>query len=434
MSKRVWFIVIFSFIVFSTVVFSFAYFNSSSFDDFLSDSVYDISSDTAPLSVVQPSSFAWRVVDGLVQRQNGFGTWGPATLGLDQLFNDYNIATLADVQAVAVTPADIVDALGIYFGDIGGIGFPNTNLYTVLNQIRSATEILYNNYLCSSTGWSLLGSGGLIYQPTAPVPISSIINEGFLGIASQMLGYNAPFTYRMYLPGTSSVTNVTASSLGQILGTQSEIFSFLLQSDVNIPYLKSDGTEVSYPYYVNISSIVANGFSGLGSLLRGESGNQGDMTFLDYTDLTKSTVVSSGNILDILSSGFEANQNLLATYLYSHGTDLDVRERENMEDQANIFVDDFTSSSGPGTPSTGNISDSANMSGSVRDLFSTSSSVADAFTQLGSSGNYSYFSQATANELEPSSVVNSYSRYDDGYRDLFSDKLSSIFSGGGSSW
>lgn len=421
-----------------------ALFLSSSVDisdsDFLtpmSDIVYSVRNDVTPLVVDQPSSFAWRVVNGSLQRQNGFGQWETANnLGMSQFFNDYNIATLADVQAAVPTLPDLVSSYNQYFGN-----FPTVFSYRKLGQASNQTSTQFNSYLdLFSTflqEWSLhyvtsarreyLGPDGSVLTVSNTSSQPSLMLYGMLGLSRNMIGPNGSMLFDRY----GSPNDFTVSSiLGGLNAINYNLLS-MYDTDLLTSILQADGTVSDDFNGMHYLHALVVGDKGLAAVMRGQSGNSPNMSFLDYSDLS-STNVSANNILDMLALGFEANQNLLATYLYSHGTDLDIDIRHNMQQQANTFVEQFTSSSGQGTPSDSDISNTAGISGGFSDTFASSATSADAFNQLNNSGNWSYFSQDTANELEPNNQIATFNN--DGYFDYFSQYLEDVRLGVGSTW
>lgn len=431
----------------------------------INDPVYEILPDVNPLLVDQPSPFGWRWYNGVLQRQNGFGTWAEVTSGttLNQLFNDYDIATLTDVQDAALTIPDMVDALEQYFSSsssfvsqsggqnlpqilqttrqaIGSFPFPygrrrinsenstTTNMSSLTHLFATIGSDLQLD-LTNLNGTNYLNEYGIIGPSSINPSITMINSDGFMGIANRLSGNSGTVLFDTFIPGQAGTTNVN-TLLDGISTTNSSLISMLTSTSSTI--LMPDGTAVGVNGRSSLGQISNYGFQGLATILRGASSNGSAIEWMDYSDLSTS-VSAYSNLFDLNAAGFEHLQNLLALYMYSHGTDLDIQERENMQDQAQQFVDDFTSPDGKGTMSKGNMSDMANVSSSMGDNFSSSASVADIFTQLGSGNNYSFFSSEVLSDLE-GNVPASLSVFDDGYVDFLNPHLDEFRESVGSLW
>lgn len=357
---------------------------------------YEISSDVVPYAVGQGSPpIRYNSSTGKWQRYV-LGSWIDisGTPDFSTFLDSYDVATIADVHAASLTVPDVVDALGTYFGSIGGIGFPNTNLYDTLTSIRSGIvssignfPLTYARRFANANGTlstsvsslaqllmtigsdnqvnfltganpTYLDTNGAIQTSSNVLSLVTILRNGLLGLGSDLMGLTGQVSAAVFPYGNTSFVTQQFGSIGSLLASQYSALSRALMFTTGSLYLGPDGTQ--YTYAGNDSALFAlnRGLLGLASILRGQSGNPGNMTFLDYTDLSERNV-AAGDILDMLALGTQDIQNLLATYLFSHGTNLDIDIRHNMEDQAESFVDNFTSSSGPGTPSVSDVTDSA---------------------------------------------------------------------------
>lgn len=302
-----------------------------------------------------------------------------------------------------------------------------SNLLVDVN--KSSTSLLLTlpsgNYL-NSSGASVSGSN---------VPAYTYLTQGFLGIGNDLMGSTGSLTVTYRSPSsTDSSRTITFSSVGQILGQILESQSYEFTSFVGATTLNEDGTTGKLTRNYGLTNIINSSFPGLAAVLRGSSGNIASMSVLSSSDITHSTQFRANNLLDAIVGSIGVLQPDLAMLRFTLASDQDIRMREDLQDQYDSIEDNFTSDNGNGKVNSDQISDTAGMSGGIKNNFNSPSTVADAFSQLGSSDNFSYFSSAVAEELEPSNVVSSYSRFDDGYRDLLSEKLDQIFNGGGSTW
>lgn len=398
-------------------------------------SEYEISPDTSLYSLALNNHWAFR--NGELWR-SAFGdaqSSGQLYSGyVDTFLNEFNLATLQDVQDASLTVPDLVSGLTQYFGSYP---FTYSRRYlfssnpidsTVVNSFTDFLSYLGRDLsfdLVTPTGVYILGPGGLPLNIDS-APIWFINSSGFLGLSQNLVG-NGSQTFIDTLGNTSFVSNVLSgiSKLNTNLLSDLQIFG---------PYhmLLRTG-EIDTVNDASISNITAEGFMGLWQIIHGPNNTEGRLEFLDYTDLS-SEQVENTNLSSLLSIGLSRIQNDFARYLYSHGTDMDIEIRENMQQQADTFVDDFTSSSGGGTPSVSDVSDTAGVSKGLGSVFSTGSSASDVFNTLSSSGNYGFFSTEVQNELNPFYSSRSYSRIDDGYLDYVTPHIDSILGGLGSSW
>lgn len=428
--------------------------------------VYEILDDAVPVLVEQPSSFAWRWYNGSLQRQNGFGTWHDVDsgTGMAQLFNDYDIATIADVQAAAMTISDMVSALQTYFSSgspfvsqsggqnlpqilqttrqaigsfpytatwyqSGGTGNVNSiSVSSLTDLVNRALRILSYNQVAAS-GLPILRNDGSIVSSSVAWNDANVSMQGFAGLAQRLSGQTGSAQFDIFALGSGTSRQVS-TLMDALSAMNTSNISALTMSNGNVLY--PDGVTQSITGRLSLANINDYGFQGLATILRGASSNGVGIEWMDYTDLSTSTSGYS-YLFELNAAGFQNIQNLLAKYMYSHGTDLDIKERENMQPQADQFVEDFTSPSGKGTMSTGNMSDMANVSSSMGDNFKSDATVSDVFTQLGDGDNYSFFSSEVLSDLE-GQVPSTFSTYDDGYIDFLSPHLDQFREVVGSSW
>lgn len=358
-------------------------------------------------------------------------------VNLGTVLQAYDIATVADVQAAAVTIPDLVSSYTQYFGPFPfnySRTRPNSSgLVTPLNNFRDLVTAIAQDLqldLCTLTNRTYLTDAGVSSNSATSVGLVDINRYGFLGLSANLLGPSGSALFMDYTGNSNSY-----SSLLRAMSSTNDSFLKSINRYGESSILDSDGSVQTVNNVLN-SQILANGFLGLRSIIHGQSASEGSYSFIDFTDLSVEDTVTSDNLFSVVATGIERMQHDFAYYLYSHGTNMDIEMRQNMQEQADAFVDDFTSSSGQGTPSASNISDTAGISGSIKGAFSGSSSPADAFSQIVDSGNYGFLSSQVQQELNPFHSSRAYS-VDDDHDDVHNyvqDKLDSILRGVGATW
>lgn len=443
------------------------------------NTIYDVMSDVSYIDIVPPAgAVRYRWNNGVLQANYGTsGRWDDVTSPVELLYmlNQLGVASIDDIP----TSQQYYDSLSQYFGThslpySGSVFEPGGNGLSIHSYSDIFDFLSWNNHLLSYLfttlpQWAYLNPmGGLTINPSN-ISFSGLTTNGFLGLGTLLGGASAPAYSHLtedgmisgisqpylkslneaiiglyngvysksgsyiYDPGQTAPFSVSFSDISSIL--RSYFQRLQLASVSQIGYLDIDGllNSTHDGQYVTLSDITASGFRGLGTILRGTDGIPLNRRYnsIDYKTNTVHTD-NLDNIFDLLLYPLTDIQNDLALYLYSHGTDLDIKERENMQPQAEEFVDDFTSSSGAGTPSVGNIKDTAGVSGSMKSLFESSTTPSDAFNQLGDDGNYGFLSSQTQQRLNP--FYNPNARSFDGTVDYVTPKLQSIFGGVGSHW
>lgn len=307
----------------------------------------------------------------------------------------------------------------------------STNVSSQTQSINSTNSSLFSQYFRGAA--TILDSDGTAVNDI--FTIEGINARGFIGLANRIFGTSTVQMNRHLLGSSEWNTPFVASSLKDVLATYLLDLDSALYIAPGNNILYNDGSLSSTASVTPLSDIVRRGFLGVGNTLNGYNVEGYSYSWIDYSDPSKVKVITETNILEAIVGLHGDVQNMLAEYMYSHGTDLDIKERQNMQQQADAFVDDFTSSSGSGTPSVDNISDTAGVSGGIKNTFSGSATPSDVFNQLGNSDNYSFFSSQVQNELNPFVNYRSYSLDpSDQIEDMVSPKLESILGGVGSSW
>lgn len=415
-----------------------------------------------PFALVEDSIYTFR--SGELYRAPFGGTGSLYTGTLTSALNELNVATLDDVQAAAMTIPDMVSALQQYFSSGGSYESfgGNMNLPQQIDSFKSLFGTFPFNYsrringstntadsiavtslsnliarigndlqydFVSYAGNNLLIQDGSISRSTQTRGIIYVLSDGLIGLAQRLSGQTGSAQFDIFAPGSGTSRQVT-SLMDALSAMNTSNISALTMSSGNVLY--PDGVTQSITGRLSLANINDYGFQGLATILRGASSNGVGIEWLDYTDLSTSTSGYS-YLFELEAAGFQNIQNLLAKYMYSHGTDLDIKERENMQPQADQFVEDFTSPNGKGTMSTDNMSDLANVSSSMGDSFKSDATVSDVFTQLGNGDNYSFFSNAVLSDLE-GQVPSTFSNYDDGYIDFLVPHLEQFKEVVGTSW
>lgn len=452
-------------------------------------SIYDISPDTMPLAIPSTDNqYRFNQSTGKWQVKYGnLAGWGdvPNYFNLNDVMNQWGVALLSDLS----TSSDFLDALQNYFSGGNSFEFGTNSDVTFSNIMHSfwpssswpssryypgsagSRPIVYSNLmsflddslnlisyqLMLEDGGVYLTSRGQSVNNVGNLTISQVMSDGILGLGYLLGGgsnsnghsyfvdlidgidqfdndvVNKNINSNIYLSGQSGPTSTSPThGLSNFLGLYLGYMTRYMLYDGD--YLGSDGTVVSNDVYVSFSDILGQGLVGLGDALDGNSSSPYLWTWVDYKDPSRTIVYEETNILETLVGFVGSIQPMFADYLYSHGTDLDIKERENMNPQAEQFVDDFTGADGHGTPTTGQISDTAGVSGGIKDAFSSSATPADAFGQISDEQNYSFFSSEVQNSLNPFYSSRQYLRGVDDVVDNVSPKLQEILGGLGSSW
>lgn len=364
-----------------------------------------------------------------------FGSWQDisANTEFSNFLDAYDVATLADIQAASLTIPNLLESYTRYFGSFPfnynrrahlGDGYQSVSVSSFA-QLLSTMGNDWSGYFTAGGPVTYLGINGTMVDYPSNLGLAWLNRAGFAGLHTNLVGNGFQF---MINPSGNTVT-VSDLLSGLNALNNNLYYSYVLSGSSQ--YLAGDGsiqdgTNLKVPY------LIEEGFSGVWSVIHGAASREGDLKFLNYSDLSPEDVITNDNLFSLLAGGFNRLQNDFAYYLYSHGTDMDIEIRHNMQDQADAFVDEFTSPGGSGTPSTSDIKDTAGVSKGISDAFSGSSTPADAFGQLSDSGNYSFLSPETQAELNP--FYNTRLYRDDGYVDFVTPQLEAIFGGLGRKW
>lgn len=413
------------------------------------DFIYNVSRDTVLMSVPtypdsgvgSPSaSYNYYFQNGSLYLRNGSFN-SPFNGNFSSVLNEYGLATISDILTYSLSSTDLESALKLHFGTssfpytipIRTNGLAGTQSRTVISlpafQFRILQCLIDTLFLPDN--YSYLTSGGTVETSDVNQNFSVVLGQGFSGLSRNLVGYNG-FTLFSRVLGSGSQSTSVYSVLQGLSLLDSDLTSLLVRAGMS-DQLLADGTEGEV-LNDDIPGILSQSTRGLATILRGSPGNVATFSILDYKDLSSNETFEANNILDAIVGPFGMLQNQFATFLYSHGTDLDVEMRENMQQQADAFVDQFTSSSGSGTPSADNIGDTAGVSGAIKDSFSGDSTTSDAFTSLTDSESYSFLSSDTQRQLNPYFSETRSITGEEEYIDFVSPHLDAIFGGLGSSW
>lgn len=428
-----------------------------------SDPIYKILPDVMPLVAIEPANPPWdgnftsfRFKDGLLYSGN---TIVDGSLG--DVLAYMGAASQAYVNQMALTTSDVVSALKQYFS--GGASYESfgsdMNLPQQLSDLRSifgTYPFSYSRRVAgsasnSSVTISNLGQFLSVIGSDLQTDLNLAAGNYYLDSTGKRVvtdvARNLPFLignglsglrYNLVGVGTKDFISGTGESLSasDVLGGLEAMNTQLVKTLTNQglwTYLDANG-QPSTAQNMTLTNVLQRGLLGLSYNLRGSTTASGiPMQLYDYKTGQYSETVMLESLFDLNATGFEQLQNMFALYMYSHGTDLDIQERDNMQEQAEQFVEDFTSPGGKGTMSKGNMSDMANVSSSMTSNFSSDASVSDIFTQIGNGDNYSFFSNSVLNDLE-GSVPSTFSFVDDGYVDFLTPHLEDFGKAVGSSW
>lgn len=436
-------------------------------------SVYEIESDTAVLTAdknysISPFGYG-TVISGLSDNQ------------YLQLIADDTSAIWKDMRSGFTSVLDFLD--GIYSDTTSiwnrlGIVIDNmnanlTNMLTVFNSNHSsmincledvvlelqgiydffdssgfATESTLSSllsYLSGGANWSILDAyGGISAVPYSPYPISSILNNGLIGLSSYftarsgwtILGASgtpvANTNDRYPLSGLlnnaflSINRNMTArsgwsmvSSDGQfkvnsvdyypLTGLLNDAFLGLnsnLLIGENLPFLSETGT-ITLPYAVDFGTIIRHGFLGVKSLVSGsETDNVYSGTIVSNDNVeTSFNATGLGPMLNKYMGAIQHDTGLL-TYIFASPQDLDAKKRSESNTQA--VADSFLDAKSDASVSLDDIGALSSASKSVQSLGQTGVTPNQAFEQLGDASLFDFFSQETASNLDTTVMTLSY--------------------------
>lgn len=179
--------------------------------------------------------------------------------------------------------------------------------------------------------------------------------------------------------------------------------------------LGADGRLISVGGNQYLHVTLENGFMGLASIMRGQSGAAVTGQLLNSSGLSGADF-SANNLLSALGV-IVPIQNDIAKLRYVLANDDDIEIRDSQKENMDAIKDGFTGG-GAGALKPDNVGGMADLSGSLSGVLETEVGVGDLFGQLGSGGEgWGFFSEAVANDLN--TVPASYALEDDDFVSFF---------------
>lgn len=223
----------------------------------------------------------------------------------------------------------------------------------------------------------------------------SSFNAKFGSVFSLTAGYSTN-------PSSSVTPNQSFSTVFSKLQSDVSSLTWMFGGNGSNPYLNERGEVVTFATgALSLPGILSKGFLGLSRNLSGDD-KLTTFSFLspdaDAGGLL-ARPVSVNNLLDALGLIGTQLQNPLAKLQYVLADDDDIELKDEVKENQDSFKDNFTGD-GEGAVSGSQIKDVAGLGSSIKDTFSSAGSSADIFSVLNDSGNYGFFSQAVADELD----------------------------------
>lgn len=183
-------------------------------------------------------------------------------------------------------------------------------------------------------------------------------------------------------------------------------------------YLYGDGQEYPTPSGLTLTSLTIEGFKGLAQLLAGNSGTR----TIDITYLNPENILGDGvtykypSLFNALGNWATEQLASLSKLQFVLANDSDIRlkqdEKENQDAVENQFFGDGQAAVKPS-----DISGAAGLTSSAKDIFGGAGSAGDAFTAASDDGNYWFFSQEVAEDLDAVNSVSTIQEEDDSWLD-----------------
>lgn len=161
--------------------------------------------------------------------------------------------------------------------------------------------------------------------------------------------------------------------------------------------LGPDGKVIYLGDYPSLIQVVQAGMLGLSTNIAG-SDKTASMTVWQGPDKTQT--LSATNLLDMLGLLGTQLQSPLAKLAYVWADDDDIRIADKNQPVKDQIEEDFVGG-GQGAVSASQIGGLADASSDFTSSFSGGGSITDVFKVINDSGNYGFFSQAVADEIEP---------------------------------
>lgn len=374
------------------------------------DSVYSFSADTtlyslasstgiSPLSTTTPTY--WSATD-ITNLLNAVGAGSGSKTGLylltDNIYSqvrNINSALYYNSTSLAYLAEQIRRSLDLTVQ--GSIAYNLSNMNTLFGRVYHADASNYGSIRVSN-GWQPLNvnvSGGTL---TSTVDLSPITN--MLGFPSDTSLFSGPY-YSIDYSGNLVTQNFVGAMQALVLYLSMRNSGGFLSLDV------SGNTKTFYG--LSLTEVANAGLTGLGAILRGQSGSVITGNLLSSSDLAE-TEFSANNILSMLSPLLNIQNDLArVTNVVADPEDQALNEA-NKENKQEI-VDSF-GSDGAGVGKS-DISDMAGISSGFSSVLDTGVGVGDLFTDINDSSRYAFFTQETASQLDTTVSVLSDDEDDD---------------------
>lgn len=331
----------------------------------------------------------FRLLNGKVIKVGQYDMTGRAD-GVQELATElYDLAL--GIDAVAADSSSWLEQIydQLYTTSRSGDVVTKMSIAELTSQLLAPTSGGYNA-LVNGGVWRQ--SGRYISDVLADIS-SSLYYQGF---ANNFLDYGG-------LPATGVLGTGGVTGMG-FLGLAHLLFRSDGQPVHGLDYNGDDkeGARGSW----SIADILGNGFSGLARLIggpynEGES-RHGVWTWVDPTDPTNTREYEPDNLFELFwELGWLQNSLAKLEFVYASQDDIDFKTDElpNMDAVKDEF---FGDASNAVTPS--GIKDLSSAVSDLKSAFTPSVSIFDFFSTIGDGGNYIFFSQETANNLNP--IVN----------------------------
>lgn len=396
MRNRSWVFLVCGMIAFLCLL-SFSYASYTEFSDPLIDFLDASPSDISPLSY-SPSDSSW-VVSG-----TNFGMVYNAGTGSYSLLASFTgDAALAGPINATVPLSGFTSILAQQVANnVSDIDF---NILRILNQLDSGSDTLLYTLIHNIRDYTLDTSQTLSHFQdlvfgTLPGGLSS---------PSWIAGLSGQYSYTYQSIGHLLAAFQTAITRNQIMFSGEDFLSY-------------DGSLATSSVNMNSSIISSQGFLGLASILRGESGSDISASFYTFDDDYMRDVesVQYANVLMALADGFSRLQKPLSQLQVILASDDDLTLRQESSEQLDAVDQDFFTD-GKAAPSVSDIGDMGDLSSDMGTLFNSGVSAGSFFSSVNSSDAYSFFSQQTADDLDTTNSISAFST-DDPFEDFVLDE------------
>lgn len=335
-------------------------------------------------------------IDSVRAAVGGNDTW------LEQIYNLLRSSTTSGnattYTSIADLTADLLARNSFRALNIVGTNYDGLTISDLLALItRNQREIGGASTFLNSLGDYVSGS---VYRP-----LGFIVGSGFAGLAKLLSGRGSDPILGLAPSGLDKEGVRGSWSLSDISANGFSGLAALLSGSNahrgNWVWLNQSGFEGNGS--TSLMDMVGEGFLGLGSLFADTTSGSGSARltwdYLSYNDGVSSTKLQHDTLFGFLSSFGSAVQNPLARLAYVYASPEDIAFKDAEKPNMDAVKDDFFGD-GQAAVNPGQIKEVAGISTSIKNSFTSPVSIGDFFSVLGDSGNYIFFSQETADELD----------------------------------